>query len=103
MNAGRVSNFADGLKTSPPSQPPKTVLRSPALDAASGVFLFPELRPPPDAGQLPGQDSSRVFGTTLTLVDVAIVTISTFERGAAAESTACQDASTPPAQEIRTP
>jgi hypothetical protein len=33
-------------------------------------------------------------------VDVAIVTISTFERGAAAELPACQDAIALPAQEI---
>jgi hypothetical protein len=103
MDAGWVSNFADGRKTAPPSQSPKAVLHVPALDAASGVFLFPALGPVPDVGQLPGQDSSGFFGMTLTLVDVAIVTISTFERGAAAESTACQDASTLPAQEIRTP
>jgi len=39
----------------------------------------------------------------LTVVDVAIVTISTFERGAAAESPACQDAITLLAPEICTP
>jgi len=39
----------------------------------------------------------------LTVVDVAIVTISTFERGAAAELPACQDAIALPAPEICTP
>jgi hypothetical protein len=43
------------------------------------------------------------FGIILTVVDVAIVTISTFERGAAAESPACQVAIALPAQEICTP
>jgi len=40
---------------------------------------------------------------SLTLVDVAIVTISTFERGAAAGLPVCQDAVALPAQEICTP
>jgi hypothetical protein len=44
-----------------------------------------------------------IFSTILTVVDVAIVTISTLERGAAAESTACQDAATPSAPEILSP
>ncbi|MFM8709514.1 MAG: hypothetical protein ACKOHK_15900, partial [Planctomycetia bacterium] len=45
----------------------------------------------------------RVSCPILTVVDAPIVTISTLERGAAAESTACQDAATPPAPEILSP
>jgi hypothetical protein len=96
---GRVSNSEHHRKTSPPAQNSTTALEAPALDSSSGGFLFPFTQPVSGC-RAPVLSHS---GLILTVVDVAIVTISTFERGVAAESPDCQNAIALPAPEICTP